>query len=123
MFTVSKNIVLKNGKFFASTDNAKDAEIILNALLGKQRNEGQRRCMANNDLAVLLKQNYWNNLPLVQIQETLGKHGFALEGFVWEPAGEMRAERCHAQVGDATWLTLVATPMESGKTELVGYLS
>lgn len=76
------------------------------------------RKQANNALHAL--PTYADGLQLESLDAILTLHGFnTLEPAIY--CG--RDGQCHEQVGERTWLTFTWHKMESGRYELVAYLS
>jgi hypothetical protein len=73
-----------------------------------------------NDLLYKLGREYHVGLALGRIDSILQSNGFTgLEPAIY--CG--RDGQCHEQVGKRTWITLAWHKMESGKYEIVSYLS
>lgn len=82
------------------------------------KTERKARTAANNDLGKLA--NYHDGLPIQAFDNILTKHGFEpLENAIY--CG--REGQCHQQVGTKTFFHFTWYKMESGKYEIVAYLS
>lgn len=82
------------------------------------RSESYRRVRANRGL--LGMDTYHHGLALAEIDAILEAEGFR----PLEPAIYCGADgRIHEQVGERTWLSLSWHKMESGRYEIVAYLS
>jgi hypothetical protein len=82
--------------------------------------ERRARTLANRALHTLTFNRYHDGLALSEIDAILMNNGFTgLEDAVY--CG--RDGQCHEQVGRRTWVTLCWHKMESGRYEIVVYLS
>jgi hypothetical protein len=80
-------------------------------------NESTRRHRANSELCDLPV--YHDAVPWAAIDEILSRHDF-------NPVPQSAADcgnRVHVQVGNNTWLLVTVYRMESGRLEVISYLS
>jgi len=84
--------------------------------------ESKMRRKASAELAKFLDQTYFESIPVAQIAHLLEEFGFNQEGQL-SGIYTGREGSAHEQVGPNTWLRLTWYQMESGRMEVLGYLS
>jgi hypothetical protein len=84
--------------------------------------ESKMRRKASAAIGKFLDAVYFERIPLAQIDSILEEHGFNSNG---QLCGLLvgREGRLHLQVGPNTWLAMSLYQMESGRYEVVAYLS
>ncbi len=84
--------------------------------------ESKMRRKASAAIGKFLDAVYFDHIPLAQIDAILEEHGFNSSGQLCGLLAGAEG-RMHIQVGPNTWLAMNWYRMESGRYEVLGYLS
>jgi hypothetical protein len=94
---------------------------LVKSQLVSKGDEKKARDLVNKELDILTKNNYFESLPMQDIANILTKYGFNPEELHGIYVG--REGRTHDQVGPNTWIVVTWHKMESGRYEVVAYVS
>lgn len=98
-----------------------DCEKEVKVAVAQYQRESKNRRLANEDLYHFTYNKYFESIPIKEISDILNKYGFDSEPLEGIYTG--REGRTHEKVGDYTYIVITWYKMQSGRYEIVVYLS